>query len=227
MNQNLARARNNLGLGMRPGLASTARGVGAFGVGAARPYFGSPMAMRPAVHPAVQQALNTGLVAPVQNHPMLGTQFNPGAAWTLASAARPAMHIADRSEWSKIYQAIELPVDSTILAPSGIVPTGSLSITVTPLISVWITNFQADSQIPSDFLVTLLQVGRLNLLGASGGVPASRWRQDARLPGSNIPAQGAGAPGIVAVKNINPASTLSFHGSFQALDTSMPLNASL
>ncbi len=138
-----------------------------------------------------------------------------------------SLSIADRSTWAKRYMAIEIPANSTADAPDGVLAGATLQFKVQSQVTVWITDFTVDTDEPSDFIITQLQISRVNLIGGSGGIPASRFRSNSRRPQINNEILNGGSYALLTIQNINPTAALSFYGSFEGLDLSKPIQQSL
>lgn len=145
----------------------------------------------------------------------------------LVAPQHPQMDINDRAYWSKIYMAIQIPVDSTVDAPTGVLPGASLQIKASSQVSVWVTDFTVDTDEPSDFVITQFKISRTDLLGGAGGVPASRFRQNSHRPQLNNEIISGGSFALIEVKNINKTQTLDFHGTMDGLDLSRPASQSM
>lgn len=112
---------------------------------------------------------------------------------------------------------IFLGIDSRQKAQNGIAPGASLVLSVESTEPLRITNLLVDDAIASDFTISRIQVGRLNLLAGSDPVPAAIFKSSVVRAPIATPILPAGTEAKIEVQNRSQAPR-DFVAAFTGID---------
>ncbi len=138
-----------------------------------------------------------------------------------AAAALPLARQVDKSRRLRqqalagMVPQICLPCNSSSAVTANSVTNGTLAPEAS--VPMRLTEFNVAKAVADYFLINSIRVARLDLLGGSGGVPASVFSPDSRHPPLENPILPAGSPVNVQVENIDAADHF-FYSTFFGID---------
>jgi hypothetical protein len=140
-----------------------------------------------------------------------------------AKAKKLTRKLAMLSKAQQVPQVL-LGFDSGHAGAAAIAAAAGATITTQPTVDLRITDMIVDATFAADFLITSIDIGRLNLMAGAQGLPATAFVSGVQRPPIEAPRLPAGTDASVAVTNIS-GQARRLIGMFVGIDLSQEREA--